>query len=198
MSYTTMHLVPATGPIESWKEYRNSHRFAMVIWDSVSKRRNMTGPSPFGSGAMPIIMDDQALDRLWASSQDLDQPLFERALIALTFDHAMVKREDIGRLQTCIEEWCDVYGENSHLPAMSRDIEELKDPKFRPDVVAICITGTSVSGDVWYVFGDGADSDCEEEDPRDQSRPYDLSRDLESDDRHLWLFEYVERNGAHQ
>lgn len=169
MSYTILHTVPASGPIQTYREFHNSHLWARVYWDWLGKTYlNMTDGEFFISSNYK---------KIWALFKDERIPVEQRIALGATFDWVMVKREDIHRLVPAFERVANISN-NDRWSEMAKSLEKyLTEDR---DDVAICWTVTSIT-DPWHVpdIING----------HDDVRMYDISKDR----KHWFLFNDLQK-----
>lgn len=170
MSYTELYKVGQSGDVELHREYQNSWRGAILIWQAMAKRYL---PMDFG-----LMMARQDLQPLWDLAKDQQVPLAHRITLASTFDRVMVKHEDFPRLIAAWEQFGRDFGDSGHLLAQIVTLRELASD---PNCQAVCWNQTSVSDSPWYV------QDCDTE----EYCPYNITRNT----NHWFLFdrEYMQQ-----
>lgn len=172
MSYTTLYKVPASGPIETYKDYHNAFRSAWLVWDTMSKQY-------LGKDAVEFMLDrsEHAMQPVWDLWKDPNVPESHRIVMASTFDKVMVKRENLERLGEAYDAYSRAVEDPGHIEAMADDLRELAQDET---CFAVCWCQTSVSSDVWL-----APVTCECCGSEVDYRMYDVSRD----EGHWFLFE---------
>lgn len=161
MSYTTLYLVPESGSVEDFAEYRNAFRGGYLVWDNMARQYLGEPASGFMfSGMQPV----------WDLAGDEGVPEAHRLVMMSTFDKVMVRRENLVRLAEAFERYSADFEDPGHIPAQAADLRRLAE---EPRCFAVCWCQTSVSSDVWYVV-EGEDH-----------RRYDVSRDSD----HWFMFD---------
>ncbi len=162
MSYTTLHSVPASGPIQSFATFKNAFLSAFVVWDIIAKE--YAGITSISS----LMFDKEKMNAFWKLVKDPKLPEFARAVMGSTFDKVMVKREDCKKLAGHMREFDAAFSKHgkTHMLAIADELDKLSET----DAAAACFTQTSVSSDVWQVRENKDDEDSED-------RYYDISKD---------------------
>lgn len=134
MSVTTvLGLVPGES-VEELCELLNSHGTHPVIWNALCQKYYQT---------KDLAYNGTVLDLLWPRWQDASIPVFERALLLMTYDHAYVLKRNYARAAHDIQQWLEAHpphsGRVNHWPAL-RDFYA-SDPPYE----AIGLWGTSIT-----------------------------------------------------
>ena len=177
MSYTTLYLVPESGEIRTYREYRNAFRSAWLVWDTMSKMY-------LHKDAIEFVISnryDDALQPVWDLWKNPNVPMSHRLVMASTFDRVMVRRKNLTRLADAYDQYSKEVKDPGHILIMADDLRILADD---PACFAACWCQTSVSSDIWYV----------RESLEDDSRLYDVSRDSD----HWFLFDAFEEDNDEQ
>lgn len=163
MSYTELYKVCKDGHVESYAEFRNSHRGASLVWMQMSRRY-------LGRDANLLNMEP-----VWDLWRNQSVPLADRIVMASTFDNVMVRRTEFKRLCDAIAEYCQRI-DGGTLPEQAQAITQLLDDD---DCIAVCWNQTSVNADgTWWVYDDDEDDD-------DDGRAYNINADHD----HWYLFD---------
>lgn len=165
MSYTTIYLVPESGPITPYADFRNSWLGGWSVWDNLAKLY-------LGREATHFMLEKN-MQAIWDLAGDDRLPDHHKLVLMSTFDTAMVKRDDCNRLADAFTQYARDFPQHGHIPEQAKALRQLADD---PECFAVCWRQTSVSADVWRVFED------------EESRPYDIS----IDDGHWFMFEEVD------
>ncbi len=137
MSYTSVYAIRLGQSAEVIDELRNAWGSAPVIWDAMCKRW-LDRESWLG--------DDQAL---WGLALDKRVPECERAVLALTYDRAFVKAEDMGKAIGHIEEFLERNPvDDTRVNHWPQIVTIMKDLMIRGEGVAFHMTSVS-SDDYW-------------------------------------------------
>jgi hypothetical protein len=163
-----MYVVGVDGNVRWQKDFRNSWRGAMLVWDKTADMLGVDKTWGFTASCPPY------LKRVWAIVNDLSQPIALRAVVMATFDNVMVKRENLERLANYIEEWAKTVDDSGHLLEQGAELRSLA---IDDDIRAVCWNATSVNCDPWWVY--------ETDDDDDEGRPYNVDRDT----KHWFLFD---------
>lgn len=121
---------------------------------------------------------DNPAREIWALADNMEIPLHERIVMFTTFDHCLVKKENIGRVVDAFREF---EGETS-LKEQADILEKLAQD---PDVIAVGWNCTSVCTENWANIG-GYDAENEE------TLPYNCLKG----DQHYWLFDELKEAEA--
>ena len=175
MSRTELYIVKNTGDLELYKEFGNSHRGASLLWNNLTKKYINTSYSW-------ISMKKKEMERLWRLDQDPRVSREEKVIFISTFDHFLIKKENLHLfIEACEEVYKKNYFEDighfKNYPEVMREIMKLE------DVIAIAWNQTSVCSDVWYVY-----DVCTHCDDGTIQRDYNILKDK----NHQFLFEYLE------
>jgi len=168
MSYTTLFLVPESGPIQAFSEFRNAFRGGYLVWDNMAKRY-------LGQDASMYMIKNN-MQPVWDIHANLSVPEAHRIVMMSTFDKVMVRKDNLERLAIAFEQYSQDFDDPGHIPSEATALRELMDNE---GCYAVCWQQTSVSADDWVVMLD---------DGSDERRPYDVSLDNE----HWFLFDNLE------
>jgi hypothetical protein len=152
-------------------EYRNAWGGAAKIWSDLFDAYLKRPSVPYDNWLMRCAGDDSSL---WDLAKRKDLPLFERAVHASTFDHAIIRREHFQQFVRHLREFVSKYpadGKVNHLPSWADAIET-------SDAEAVGFYGTSVGDNPWFRY----DSDSNE------TIPYDLN----TGDEHFEVYDWLE------
>lgn len=172
MSKTELYIVKKDGELELYKEFGNSHRGASILWSNLSKKYlNVSW----------ITLANKEMKKLWNLDRDSNVPRALRILLISTFDHFLIKKENLPQFIDACEEvykknYFDDLGHFEDYPEVMREIMELD------DVIAITWNQTSVCCDTWYAY-----DVCKHCDNGTIQRDYNIFVDK----NHEFLFEYL-------
>lgn len=149
-------------------EYGNSHGGQPRIWDClynkyVKDHRKEHDSWLFGN-----------TKALWALADRKDLPLFERAVMAFTFDYATVEKANFKRFAGHLREFVTAYpvpGRVDHLPSWAKFFDECTSK-------AIGLYGTSLSDNPWFEW--------------DEKKERDVPYNLKSGTKHFEIYEDLE------
>lgn len=175
MSRTELYIVKNTGELELYKEFGNSHRGASLLWSNLCKKYL---DSPYGH----ILLSKEGLDKLWRLDRDPKVPKELRILHISTFDHFLIRKENLQQFIDACEEvykkdYFEDLGHFRDYPEVFRGIMKLE------NIMAIAWNQTTVCTDVWCVY-----DACKHCDNGTIQRDYNILKDKE----HQFLFEYLE------
>jgi hypothetical protein len=146
------------------KEFRNAWGGAAYIWDALYEKYLKDPSKPYDSWLGSTGRDDR---RLWDLARREDIPEFMRAVHVSTFDHAIVRAENLPKFCGHLREFAQHFGKERghgavvcHLPGWADYIETLA------DVEAVGFYGTSCGENLWR----GWDGE------KDEPVPYDLGK----------------------
>ena len=151
MSYTEMLVVRKNGDVESYKEYKNSHRFAIPIWKYMWEK--------YIGGKYSISVNH---DKLWPLSKNIRIPPHKRAVLMSTYDKVIVKSDNFERFIDDVQTF-PLF--SYHSTSIAKDIHFLL---FDEDVIGVCWNATSISCDFWTVY-----------EKEDEWRPYNIFKDTD-------------------
>ena len=166
MSYTEMLVVRKNGDVESYKEYRNSHLFAIPIWEYMWER--------YIGEKYSISSNHDVLWKLYNDESILDA---DRAILASTYDNVVLKSENFLRFVIDAKQMPPRFCEY-HIVTI---IEDIKSFFGNEDIIGVCWNGTSISCDFWNV--PEGDEYCGD------SRPYNIFKD----DDHWFLYDALDK-----
>ena len=136
MSYTTVKAVWPGEKVENLEELQNSHGSAPVIWNRMAVK--YLGCDEY--------MYHRKLDLLWPLYKHLGIPRYQRAVLVMTYDRALVYKADYAQaaadIRAYLKDFPDGVGVN-HWPHIAEIFES------NPDVPAIGFHMTSVSEDLF-------------------------------------------------
>jgi hypothetical protein len=148
MSYCRLYALKP-GTIHEVSTYKNAHGFCMFIWMSLSEKYLTGGPGGW-------MLDSQPLWNLATDSRLSD---FERITHESTFDHVVIRVEDLDAYAQALDEFCVKYPSGDrvcHLPKISKDLREMD----REGVLGIGWHGMSVSDDPWMIRSEEEDGEA--------------------------------------
>lgn len=155
MSYTSVYLMPKSGPVEDVRVFRNSWGWAMRIWNSIAKEYARLDHFP--------ISDPKKSQQVWDLWKDARLPPSHKAVLMMTFDYCTVEWDRLDRAAGDLRTFERDFpaGEFvSHLSEMADLFDELA-ASGRASMVGVCFYPMSVSEDVWGVHGEETeDCDC--------------------------------------
>ena len=170
MSRTILYLVPESGEIQSYAEYRNSHGSGSYIFTALCDR--------YLDGMQWICSGDN-INRLWGLAKDDRLPKHHKIALMTTFDRVMVRRENLGRTADAFELFVEDFPPGRRVCSLLKQAGDLRLISHEPVCFAACWQQTSVSMYVWMVRG-------QETEPGGYDyRPWDVSRD----EGHWFLFD---------
>lgn len=175
MSYTTLYLVPESGEIREYAEYRNAYGLAAYCWTSLCDR--------YLDGVQWILSDD-AIKRLWGLAKDGRMPEHHKIALRTTFDNVMVRRENLLRVGDAFDQFVKDFPPGKQACSLSKQAADLRLLSHNAKCFAVCWCQTSVAADAWMTRDD--DEVNEEGDP--VYRGWDISKD----EGHWFLFDEVE------
>lgn len=144
MSYSTIKAVAPGQAAEDLQELRNSHGTAPHVWKPLCEKY---------LGESWIF----ACDKLWPLWKDERLPLHQRAVLALTFDHAYVAKKDYARAAADIRAFFRDFPIDAkyvnHWPTIAELLES--DPEHQ----ALAFVWTSCGDDLWLGEWDEAAED---------------------------------------
>jgi hypothetical protein len=186
MSYTSLLVVPAKGPMETFKEYSNSHLSAPTIWSLLFDKYV---PKRFEHDSW-ICGNAQALWNLADPTSPLTE--YERMALTLTFDNMILRVRDIplavnvlrkinfdimeSRPDLLAPHWEDICDDLLDI-YNSRWLNRLM--FWKPRIIGVAFHWTSVSCDIWESKYPTKDEDDE------YYGRYDISKDT----GHWFMFE---------
>ena len=142
-------------------EFKNSWGGSARIWSALFNTYLKNPAVPYQSWLSDMGQS------LWPLAERADLPMFERAVLAATFDVAYVRRENFPRLVADLRAFAGKYpvqgNQLDHLPAWADTIEKL-------DVEAMAFRGTSVADNPWWAY----DEQKDEEIPRSLSEGFEV------------------------
>jgi hypothetical protein len=166
MSETEIYMVNLEGDVHHHIGIRNSWHGAMNVWNELAR-------AYFGWENFPLInYEGRDGQQVWDLYKDEKVPLNIRIVLMSTFDKVMVKRENLERLATAMEEFASQYLSGS-LMVQARILRELAEDE---NCLAVCWNQTSVSYPPWYIWDDDDD---------EKDRVYNIN----TDKIHWFLFE---------
>ena len=164
MSYTTIKAIRPGEKTDDIIDLKNSHGFEPFIWTAICER---------------YLKNDMAwlgpqVDNLWPLWKKQSIPIHQRAVLAMTYEMAYIKKADFVRLANDIRLFMKDFPVNenrvNHLPKIAEIFES------GIDVPAIGFSG-SLSEDLWK--GD-FDEETEEYVPPDMSKAFDVYFEIDS------------------
>lgn len=187
MSYTEIFGFNKEGFAYGEADVKNAHRGAMAIWRILEERylpqyRPSYIPSyipdekledfcHFKPSRCGAFTDGEAMKEVWNLVDDDRLKVCEKIAMASTFDHVIIKKENLLKLITAFREF---EGQTS-LKEQADIIEKML---AKEDCIAVGFNQTSVNGDTWTNIG-GYDEDA------DEVIPYNIL----TGDKHWELFE---------
>jgi len=185
MSYTEIFGFDKEGNAYGQADIRNAHRGAMAIWSILEKRYL----PPYRPSYVPshvldkdiesychykpsrsFCMEVEPMRAIWDLVNDKRLKDCEKIALACTFDHVIIKKEDLPKL---IDAFKEFEGETSLREQANVLAEMFKDE----NCIAVGFNQTSVNGDTWVNAGP-----YDEE--NEESNPYNLFKQTE----HWFLF----------
>lgn len=198
MSTTEIFAFDKKGYPRLFGETHNAWRGAMMIWDIMEERylppyipgyikasnwyrpgmtieeiTRITGFTPTRNSTI-TFSDENPMKEIWDLADNLNVPEHERIVLHTTFDHCLVKKED---LPAVIDAFRRFGGETS-LPEQADILERIA---ADPNAIAVGWNQTSVNADRWDTHG-GYDEET------DSHLPYNCLHN-ESGWWHYWLFD---------
>lgn len=198
MSVTEIYVFRKDGFARYYAGIRNAWRGAIAIWSFLEEKYlppyipdYVTGCNWYYPSITPQEVERQLgykptrlapsikkgnnpTQEIWDLADDLRLSRYERIVLHTTFDHCLIKKEDI---PTVVKAFRAFEGETS-LPEQAEILERIAQ---EDDVIAIGWNQTSVCADNWGCFGD-----CDQEE--ENCLPYNC---LHPSERwwHYWLFD---------
>jgi hypothetical protein len=168
MSHSTLvEVKKGSSPIDIM-ELRNGHGSAPVIWDSMFQRY------VDGNGR---YWEDENMDKLWPLHKDKTIPASHRAVLMMTFDTAIVRKENFPIAAADIRSFMAEFPPNpehvNHWPRIAEYYES------NPDISALGIHHTSVSENP---FDGEWDEEAEEYGPTDWDSVYEIYETIKQGD----------------
>lgn len=128
------------GKADGEEEFKNSWGGSAAVWNALYNMYVKDHAKEYDSWMMGNIKG------LWDLAKNKSLPMFERAVLFLTFDNATVAKENFAQIATHLREFSakhSVAGNVNHLPAWADFIEIC-------DCEAIGIHATSVNENPWF------------------------------------------------
>lgn len=194
MSSTVIYTFTADGFCSGeMAEVRNAWRGAMAVWRTLEKKylppyRPCYVPKDISDdmlesycGYVPTrlsAIDQEASKDIWNLFDREDVDMIDRIVLGTTFDHVMVKRENIHRVIDAFE----TFEGDTNLKEQAEALRELLKDE---DKVAFAWNQTSVNAGEWMHSGifDGED---------------ELPYNFKTQDRHFWLFDELDKTAEAQ
>ena len=168
MSYCAIEVF-RDGKIDDEKEFGNSWGGSARVWSSLWDRYEKK--HEYDSW----MMDDTR--RLWDLDRDPRLQEFEKSVLVLTFDRAIVWRGNFKRMADDLKSFAAEYpvtGKADHLASWAEFIQGLAED---PSNEAIGVIGTSVTGDLFNGW--------------DQETDTPIEYNLHKDTKHIEVYEYL-------
>lgn len=108
------------GNINRVREWRNSHRFYTLIWSGLWGQYGEP-ENPYG-----YLVNPEKTKKLWRLIDDPRLPYEEKIVLACTFDYAIIRRKEFGKLIQCFKEY-SVYHESGHMWAIADELVALQE-----------------------------------------------------------------------
>lgn len=153
-------------------EYRNSWGGTAYIWDALFEKYLKDPNKEYDTW---LCNKERARD-LWQLSERPDIPLYMRAVLAATFDYAIVGRQHFKEFAKHLREFVQYFGTRNrvcHLIEWADYIEKCK-------AEAVGFYGTSVSRNLWFDW----------DEKKDKSIPYNLNKRDDHFEVYDWLVAY--------
>lgn len=150
MSYCELKKITPKGYIKTFKIYRNSWGGAYRIWDSLYNYK-VTNKNKYGV----LYSETGECQKVWDLYYSNEISVEEKIVLGLTFDYAVVKKENIKKLSEALlyfdEKYTAKTGIINHLPKFAEDMLNIG------KCHGICFHPTSVAKDYWesYPFRKG-------------------------------------------
>lgn len=167
MTQTEIYIVPTEGDGFLFKEFKNSHRGADLLYSYMSKKymgkphsyltrfdkqdfnyRSMFWSKEKREEKLKEEKENCEMTHFWRLYKHESVPIHERILFVSTFEYAMVKRENIPRLIWAMEEFCKIQEDGGHFNLQAQALKEIQDDL---NVYAIywnqCTIGSDLFGD---------------------------------------------------
>lgn len=168
MSYTTIVAVWPEEKSECVEELRNGHGSGPLVWGDMCIRY-----LPDGARSSYIFRGNE----LWPLVNRSDIPYHQRAVLAMTYDNMIVKREHYAKAAECIRKYLADFPDNAeyvnHWPRIAEIFEG------NPDYPAIGLWLTSVCENP---FAGEWNDEADEYDQPDWSKYWSLFDDLDTGD----------------
>ena len=172
MSRTELYMIDKKGNLALFDEFGNSHRGAALLWSNLCDKY-------LHDESYWLLSENK--DKLWRLDVDKRVPRELRILFISTFDHMIIKKENlhlfIDAIEKCLKErHFDDFGHFESYPDSLRDVLSL-------NVLGIAWNQTSVNSGVWDVY-----ESCPTCNHDTIQRGYNILKDTD----HQFLFEYME------
>lgn len=168
MSSSELIIFRGGKPVES-VEYSNSWGSAAYVWTVLYDKYIKDPAKEYDTW----VCNREGAQKVWALVEREDLPFFMRAVLASTFDYAIVEREHFAEFAQHLNEFVSYFGTNGrvcHLPAWAKKIEGL-------DAEAVGFYHTSVSENPWFEWDNKKDKDV----------PYNLKKG----NKHFEAYDYL-------
>jgi hypothetical protein len=133
MIASTIYSINENGNIMPWKEFRNCEPIPGFVWAQVfSKYRYLKA---IGSDQEVILSHDEIIRIIKLGEIDLD--LFEQAVVAMTLEGAVVKREHFLILADLIDRYANAYAYSARTSLLMQAIA-LRDLYQNGNIIAAC------------------------------------------------------------
>jgi len=152
MSRTELYIIDEKGDVRFKDGFRNSYRGAVMIWSQLVEAHIFkTNKLRCSLIALPCF-DDSGLGKyqflLGDIAYDKNIPIEDRIILVGTFDHCIVKRENIPKYLDALEKYMIKY-DCGNLDDQYKAIKQIYDDAKYKNIVGICWNQTSVSCGVW-------------------------------------------------
>lgn len=152
MSYSELYYVPKHGCVFVAETFKDSYRGAYAIWVAIGKRH---------------LGQTWGADKLCELAWDETIPLYDRVMLACTFDDAIIPIEHAEWVCDQMVEWDNQH--ETEYPTHVKDWEGcIRSAASKSGLYGFAFNHTSVCADAWLV---------EDESGEDGFRMFDISRD---------------------
>lgn len=178
MSETTLKVVMPDGDVMSAVTFRNSHGFAMFIWQRLIERYHVRGPYiAFREG------EKDQFENLWSgvAKGTIAVEPWEYNVLVSTYDKVLIRRADFELLVRSYRKFHDHYDTGkyvNHCPGIASAITSCLEDPDNADIQAIGFQQTSTSENLFpskllecTCGNEEDDCTCEE------NRPYNINKD---------------------
>lgn len=173
MSRTELYVVKKDGELYLHKEFSNSHRGALMLWDNLAEK--------YLNRKFASLLFNKDVKPVWKLDRDLNVPEDLRILLMSTYDWFMIRRENLPLFVTSIRNVLEgkYFKDMGHFEYYPEVLEEIYK---MDDVVAIAWNQTSVVCDMWNIY-----EECPTCGECNQQRGYNIYKD----NKHTFLYEYL-------
>jgi hypothetical protein len=172
MGYTELFYINKEGDTVSFKKYHNPWGGAAFIWTQIYDRYLKDNSKEFDSW----LFNQQPL---WDSVNDKAIPLSICTVLAFTFDYAIIEYDKIPKMVEYLKEFLEIFSPDKNIVChLGEWYDDMMKIYYREDNHGICLYPTSVSENLWSIYGE----------EKDEYRPYNVN----VDDKHWFIFKEME------